>query len=124
MRVIPEVRLENHREKFAAGSARVPMDQPLGDLAMLLLEPQSPDSFFQWGFFLETLQCTEYVEGYVLEPLAQRMLDADPALRAEFEHKVLADSVFAADPPARLRWFYERAPYFDARCQLYPVARE
>ena len=44
---------ERRRERFAPGSARVPTDQPLGDLAVLLLEPASPDSFFQWGFFPE-----------------------------------------------------------------------
>jgi len=27
----------------------------LGDLAIVLLDPSSPDSFFQWGFFLEFL---------------------------------------------------------------------
>jgi hypothetical protein len=59
-----------------------------------------------------------------MEPLAQRMLERDAALRAEFERKVLADSLFAADPKARLRWFYSRTPYFDARCRLVPVARE
>ena len=124
VRVTPEVRLEKRREKFAPGSVRVPTDQPLGELAMLLLEPESPDSFFQWGFCLEALQCTEYAEGYVMEPLAQRMLERDATLRAEFEHKLLADSLFAADPQARLRWFYARTPYIDARCRLVPVARE
>jgi hypothetical protein len=124
VRVTPEVRLEKRREKFAPGSVRVPTDQPLGDLAMLLLEPESPDSFFQWGFCLEALQCTEYAEGYVMEPLAQRMLERDATLRAEFEHKLVADSLFAVDPKARLRWFYARTPYFDARCRLVPVARE
>ena len=29
-----------------------------------------------------------------------------------------------ADPKARLRFFYERSPYFDERWRLYPVGRE
>ena len=97
--------------------------QPLGDLAMLLLEPQSVDSFFQWGYFLEILQQTEYFEGYVMEPMAQAMLEEDPDLAAAFEQKLLDDPVFAGDPEARLRFFYERTPFFDARWKLYPVAR-
>jgi hypothetical protein len=109
---------------FAPGSARVPTDQPLGDLVMLLLEPESPDSFFQWGFFFEILQRTEYAEAYVLEALAERMLEADPNLRAEFERQLLTDAAFASNPEARLDWFYQRTPYFDDRWRLYPVGRE
>ena len=109
---------------FPAGSVRVPTDQPLGDLAVLLLEPDSPDSFFQWGFFLEVLQRVEYVEGYVMEPLARRMLERNPALKRAFEKRLAEDADFAADPRARLMWFYERTPYFDERWRVYPVARE
>jgi hypothetical protein len=43
---------EKMTRRFLAGSVRISTDQPLGDLAVLLLEPNSPDSFFQWGFFL------------------------------------------------------------------------
>ena len=127
---------ERRTETFAPGSVRVPADQPLGDLLMLLLEPASPDSFFAWGFFHEVLQPTEYVEGYVIEPMAERMLAEDPALRAAFEkwrtegatsaaQKVRrADEAFEQGPDARLHWFYEQTPFFDDRAQLYPVARE
>lgn len=115
---------ERQRRKFAAGSARVPADQPLGDLAVALLDPRSPDSFFAWGFFPEVLQATEYVESYVLEPMADRMLADSFDLRAEFQRALRADSTFAADPAARQRWFYERSPYFDAEFRLIPVARE
>lgn len=115
---------ERREELYPPGSVRIPTDQPLGDLAILLLEPGSPDSFFQWGFFLEILQPTEYVEGYVMEPLAQRMLDRDPDLKRTFQARLKADPAFAADPQARLQWFYERTPYFDDRWRLYPVGRE
>ncbi len=118
----PEV--ERRHELYPRGSVRVSTDQPLGDLVVLLLEPQSPDSFFQWGFFHSILSRTEYVEGYVMEPMAERMLAADPALRAEFEKKLADDPEFAADPRARLQWFYRRTPFFDPRWRLYPVGRE
>ena len=81
---------------------RVDADQPLGLLAALLLEPASPDSFFQWGFFLEMLQRTEYAEAYVMAPTAERMLAADPELAAEFERALEADRELAGDPAARL----------------------
>jgi len=124
IRVKADATLERHRMTFAPGTARVPTDQPLGDLAVLLLEPASPDSFFQWGFFLACLQRTEYAEAYVMEPMARAMMDENPALRAEFDAKLAADPEFAADRLARLDWFYRRTPFHDARERLYPVARE
>jgi hypothetical protein len=115
---------ERRRETFARGAARVPTDQPLGDFAMLLLEPASPDSFFAWGFFHEVLRPTEYVEAYIMEPMAERMLAEDPELRAAFNRKLAEDQAFRDDPSARLRWFYEKTPFFDDRGLLYPVGRE
>ena len=37
---------------------------------------------------------------------------------------LMADPAFAADPDARLAWFYERSPYYDARYLLYSVGIE
>lgn len=115
---------ERRDEWMPPGSIRVPTDQPLGDLAMILLDPESEDSLFAWGFFNETLQRVEYIEGYIVAPYADAMLQADPALRAEFEARLAADPAFAADPDARLAWFYTRSPYADQRYQLYPVGFE
>jgi hypothetical protein len=115
---------ERRRETFPAGSVRVPTDQPLGDLAMVLLEPACPDSFFRWGFFLEALQPTEYAEAYVMEPMAKAMLAADPKLRAEFEQRLQDDRDFRDNPQARLDFFYRRTPFYDERAMLYPVGRE
>jgi murein tripeptide amidase MpaA len=118
------VKAQVRQETFPAGSVRVPTAQPLGDLAVALLEPQSDDSFFAWGFFLEILQRTEYIEGYVLAPIAERMLTNNPTLKTEFETKLQDDPKFAADPEARKRWLYERSPYYDNRYLLYPVGIE
>ncbi len=111
-------------ETYPAGSVRVPSEQPLGLLAAAMLEPESPDSLLAWNFYPEILMRTEYIEGYVIAPLAERMLAADPKLKAEFEKKLKDDPKFAADPDARLGWFYERTPYYDERFLLYPVGRE
>ncbi len=122
--VTPHVAIERRRRTFVAGSVRVPVDQPLGDLAMLLLEPESPDSFFQWGFFDEVLQPTEYVEAYIMEPMAERMLAASAELRAAFQSKLQKDPAFAASPRERLQWFYQQTPFYDSEARLYPVGRE
>lgn len=109
---------------FPPGSVRVSTDQPLGALATYLLEPESEDSFFAWGFFSEILQRVEYMEPYAIEPMAEQMLKNDPALKAEFEKRLKDDAAFAASPLRRLMFFYERSPFYDDRYLLYPVGRE
>lgn len=121
---VDEVRPEAHDWTFPVGSVRVPTDQPMGDVAILLLEPQSNESFFAWGLFPEVLNRVEYIEAYAIAPLAEKMLAADPALRAAFEARLASDPAFAADGDARLAWFYERTPFYDQRYRLYPVGRE
>ena len=120
---IDSVHSESRLRTYAPGSARISTDQPLGLLAVLLLEPYSADSFLQWGYFHEILQHTEYVEDYVIDPLVRQMTAADPALQVQFL-AALKDSVFAADPEARKKWFFERSPYYDQEYLLYPVGRE
>ncbi|HET8797060.1 MAG TPA: M14 family metallopeptidase [Thermoanaerobaculia bacterium] len=115
---------EPRRERFPAGSLRVATDQPLGTLAVLLLEPSSPDSLFQWGFFHSILSRTEYVEAYIMEAMAEKMLAEDPRLAEEFREKLESDETFRGDPQARLQWFYRRTPFYDERALLYPIARE
>ncbi len=109
---------------FHPGSVRVSTDQPLGDVAILLLEPQSSESFFAWGMVPEVLTRVEYIEPYAIAPLAEAMMVEDPALKAEFEAKLAAEPAFAADPNARLAWFYERTPFYDDQYLLYPIGRE
>ncbi|HEY1225352.1 MAG TPA: M14 family metallopeptidase [Brevundimonas sp.] len=121
---VTEVTPERREWTFPVGSVRIPTDQPLGDVVVLLLEPQSSESFFAWGLMPEVLNRVEYIEGYAIAPLAEAMMAADPALKAEFEAKVAADAAFAADGDARLQWFYERTPFYDDRYRLYPVGRE
>ncbi len=115
----PELR----NELFPVGSAYISTDQILGDLAMVLLEPLAKDSFFSWGFFPTIFQRTEYIEAYVMEPMAERMLEASPELKKEFEQKKAADKIFANDPNAILSWFYAKTKYYDERYLLYPIGR-
>jgi hypothetical protein len=59
----------------------------------------------------------------VLEKLAREMLAKDEHLRQEFEQRVANNPQFAASSRERLRFFYERSPYFDKQMNLYPVGR-
>jgi len=123
MQVNATTTAEMHTQLFPAGSVFISTDQPLGDLAMLLLEPSSKDSYFSWGFFNAVFQRTEYMEAYVIQPMAKKMLEDSPALQKEFEEKKAKDAKFANDPFAILTWFYSKTKYYDERYLLYPVGR-
>lgn len=106
-----------------AGALFVPIAQPKARLLMSLLEPQAPDSLLAWGEFNNAFEQKEYMEDYVAEDVAREMLARDPALKAAFEQKLKDDPTFAADPAARLAFFYRRHSAWDERFGLYPVLR-
>jgi hypothetical protein len=108
---------------LGAGALFVPIAQPEARLAMMLLEPQAPDSLAAWGETNNAFEQKEYMEDYVAEDVARKLLAADPALKAEFEQKLRDDPAFAKDPAARLDFFYRRSPSWDAGYGLYPVLR-
>ena len=113
------------REKlfFPKGSVVVPLDQRGARVAIHFLEPEAPDSAVAWGFFNAVFEQKEYGEAYVLEKLARDMMEKDAKLKEEFERKLSTDKAFAADPQARLDFFYRRSPWWDKRLGLYPVGR-
>ena len=114
-----------HRERqdLRAGSLFVPLAQPLARIVVALLEPQAPDSMAAWGLFNNHFERKEYMEPYVAEAVAREMLAADPGLRAAFERRLAEDPAFAADPQARLDFFYRRHASWDDRMDRYPVLR-
>ena len=79
---------------------------------------------FEFGVLNSIFQRTEYIESYVIQPLAQKMLEESPALQQEFEQKKAQDEEFANNPHAILSWFYSKTEYYDDRYLLYPVGRE
>jgi len=116
--------LVKQQRTFPAGSAVIELNQRLSRVAVGWLEPAAPDSALQWGFFDPIFEQKEYGENYVLEELAREMMARDPRLKAEFERKVASDPAFAASPSARLEFFFERSPWFEAnRMGEYPVGR-
>jgi hypothetical protein len=105
------------------GALYVPIAQPKARLAMALLEPRAPDSFLSWGFLNVVFERREYMEAYVAEQVGAQMLASDPAIRTEFERRLATDAKFAADPAARLDFFYQRHASWDQQFRRYPVVR-
>jgi hypothetical protein len=124
-RLMPSFKIEVVHESrtFPAGSVIVPLAQKSAKVAINLLEPAAPDSLVHWGFFNATFEQKEYGEDYVVEKLAREMLASDAKLREEYEKKLAGDANFAANPHARLQFFYRRSPYWDQQMNLYPVGR-
>ena len=60
---------------------------------------------------------------YLSEPIARRMMADSPEMRRRFEEKLASDPQFAADPRARLRWWFEQSKYEQGDNGRYPVVR-
>ncbi len=94
-----------------------------GLLLAALLDPEAPDSLLAWGFFNNHFESKEYMEPYVAEAVAREMLASDPAVAEAFNQRLASDPGFAADPNARLRFFYAKHSAFDQRLDLYPILK-
>ncbi len=106
------------------GWVRISTDQALGRLAVALLEPAAPDSFFSWGFFTGMFELTEYFEPYALEPLIAQLLQAQPELQQQFEQALQDDDALRNNPRERYNWFYQKLRYYDQTYLKYPVLIE
>lgn len=104
------------------GAIFVPIAQPLSRLVLHLLDPALPDALVNWGFFNAVFEQKEYMEPYMVEQEARKMLAKDPSLRARFDAAVAADPELAK-PAAKLKWFYRQHPAWDERQNLIPVFR-
>jgi hypothetical protein len=108
---------------YPGGSVVVDMNQRAARVAAHVLEPDGPDSFVAWGFFNAVFEQKEYIESYVIEDLARKMLGADENIRLEFEEMKVSDPEFGKNPWRIRRWFYQRTPYWDDRIGVYPVGK-
>ena len=117
----------HQREKrdvdIVAGSWLVPMDQPLANVAIHILEPDAPDSAVRWGDFNSIFEQREFADARVAEQVARDLIAADPALKTEFDAKLAAEPEFAKNSYARLNWFVQNSKWREWDLGLYPVLR-
>ncbi len=114
------------KEKIAipAGSYWVPMKQRAARAILAMLEPAAPESFARWGFVDSVIHSTEVIGGeYAIEPMAKQLMDSSPELRQQFTARLSADPQVAANPQARLMWWYERSKFNEDTTGRYPVVR-
>ncbi len=108
--------------QLGEGALLIPAAQPGRRLLVHLFEPNAPDALLSWGTFNAAFEQKEYLEDYVIEPFARELLASDAKVRADFERR-LEDPAFANSSAARLRFFAERHPAWDALLNVYPVYR-
>lgn len=123
--LIVDVEVSASREtvRLFPGDVVIPTDQDAVAYLMHTLEPQAPDSWLAWNFFDAVLQQKEYFSAYVFEETAERMLEADPGLKAAFDQALHADPGLAADPRRQLDWLYRHSPWYEPNHRRYPVFR-
>lgn len=87
------------------------------------LEPQAPDSFFNWNFFDTILQQKEGFSPYVWEDKAESILENNPKLKKDFNLKKANDSGFAKNWYAQLDWLHKHSKNYEKAHLQYPVFR-
>jgi hypothetical protein len=87
------------------------------------LEPEAPDSFFNWNFFDTVLQQKEGFSPYVWEDKALEFLNNNPDIKSAFEAKKTKEPSFAQNWYAQLDWIYKQSPNYEEAHLRYPVIR-
>ena len=108
---------------FSKGDVVVPANQYGIRYLLETLEPQAPDSFFNWNFFDTILQQKEGFSPYVFEDEAFKILQENEALRTSFLLKKEKEEQFAANWYAQLDWIFKKSKYYEAAHMQYPIYR-
>ncbi len=104
---------------FRKGDYLIPTGTDKDRFILEMLEPEGPDSYFNWNFFDAVLQQKEHYSSYVFEDRAAALLEKDSDLKAEFElMKQSKDSITAQE---QLNWIYKHSPHYEKEHNRLPV---
>jgi len=109
--------------QFRKGDYIVKTNQAAIRYIIETLEPQAPDSFFNWNFFDTILQQKEGFSPYVFEDIAEDILKNNPKLQEKFNQKLKADKDFSANWYLQLDWIHKHSKYYEKAHRQYPVYR-
>ncbi|WP_378177452.1 M14 family metallopeptidase [Aquimarina sp. SS2-1] len=107
---------------FKKGDIIIPTDQKGFRYLIETLEPEAPDSFFNWNFFDTILQQKEGFSPYVWEDKAFELLKHDEKLKQKFEEKK-KDTAFTKNWFAQLDWIHKQSDNYEKAHMRYPVYR-
>lgn len=109
--------------QFLKGDYLIDVNQESNRYIVEMLEPMGDDSFLSWNFFDGIMQAKEYYSDYRWEPVAEKFLEENPALRAELEKKKKENSEFANSSSAQLNFVFINSPWYEPTHKRYPVFR-
>lgn len=88
-----------------------------------MLEPDAPDSYFNWNFFDAVLQQKEWYSDYVFEDEAAKLFQSNPELKEEFKSKKENEPDFAKNTRAQLTWIYHQSAHYEKEHMRLPIFR-
>ena len=107
---------------FQRGDLIVGLQDHRKRLIAELLEPEAPDSYFNWNYFDAILQQKEWYSPYVFEDKALDILEADPEMNEQF-NRWLEHEEFASSPRSRIHWVYTHSEHYEPEHLRFPVFR-
>ncbi len=116
-----EISRKQRQIQFQKGDLLIPTNQYGIRYIIETLEPEAPDSFFNWNFFDTVLQQKEGYSAYVFEDIAEEFLKSNPAIKEELDTKIVEDADFAKNPQAQLNFIYKKSPHYEKAHMLLPV---
>jgi hypothetical protein len=106
------------------GDWLIEMNNSKRRLILELLEPEAPDSYFNWNYFDAILQQKEWYSEYVFEDIAANLLKTDAQLKQGYDSMQQANTDFENNPQWQLYWIYQHSAYYEKEHMRYPVFRE
>ncbi len=117
------VSIKTEKLAFRKGDYLIKTNQPSLRYIIETLEPQAPDSFFNWNFFDAILQQKEGFSPYVWEDKALELLNNNEKLKIALETKKQSDKVFTSNWYAQLDWIHKQSEYYEKAHLQYPIYR-
>ena len=117
------VRKEKGNLPFFKGDYVVYLDQTANRYLVETLEPEAPDSWFNWNFFDGILMRKEYFSDYLFEDEAAQIIRDQPSIKAELDEAKTRDSVLAATSWLQLDFVYRKSRHYEPTHNRYPVVR-
>jgi hypothetical protein len=108
---------------FYAGDYVVYVNQSTNRYIVETLEPQAPDSFFNWNFFDSILGQKEHFSSYIFEDTAAEFLKENPSLKQKLEQEKSKNPELSKSAYAQLEFIYKNSDYFEPTFMRYPIGR-
>lgn len=118
-----QVSAKKEKQVLATGGYIVKTNQRGLRYLIETLEPEAPDSFFNWNFFDAILQQKEGFSPYVFEELALEILAENTTLKEAFLARKKNDKEFDADAYQQLNWIFKQSYYYEEAHLSYPILR-